>query len=166
MKSLSEILRVSSAFLEEKGVAPSKRLAEDLIASALGLKRLDLFMPLAYIAGEVDFYGCKIRVDRRVLIPRHETEILVDQIAKRVEKGRLWDLCTGSGCIGIALKKARPQLEVVLADLSAEALEVAKRNAAGNGVQVEICQGDLLTPFLGQTADCVVCTPPYIDSRE
>jgi release factor glutamine methyltransferase len=105
-------------------------------------------------------------VNRDVLIPRPETEILVDTILKEIGARSLeiWDLCTGSGCIGIALKKRRPDCHVILADISAKALEVAKKNAAG--VEVEIVQGDLLAPFQGRKADVLVCNPPYISEKE
>lgn len=191
MKTVAEIIRLSSSFLREKGVDRSDRLAEEIIASVLGMNRLDLFMqfdrplleselnlirgrvvrsaqgmPLEYMVGEVEFYGCSICVDKRVLIPRPETELLAELIAKRVERGILWDLCTGSGCLGISLKKAKPDLEVSLSDLSLDALEVARCNALKNKVQVDVYQGDLLGPFFGQKADYIVCNPPYICIEE
>lgn len=191
MKSLSEIVELSLQFLQARNVDKPKRTAEELIADALGLKRLDLFLqfdrpmqeaellvirdrlircakgePLAYLKGEVEFYGCRINVDRRVLIPRPETEILVDLIAKQVEKGILWDVCTGSGCIAIALKKARPLIEVSGGDCSAEALSLARQNGERNQVDVSFFQGDLLAPFVGLEADVVVCNPPYVSEGE
>jgi release factor glutamine methyltransferase len=93
---------------------------------------------------------------------------LVDKIVKELPAGPLeiWDICTGSGCIGIAIKKKRPDCKVVLADLSAEALKVAGENAALNQVEVELVQGDLLAPFKGRKADVVVCNPPYVTDAE
>ena len=89
--------------------------------------------PQAYIDGEVEFYGAQISLTRDVLIPRQETEILVDHLLNRLDGKVLLDLCCGSGCIGIAVKKMRPDLEVILSDISREALEVAKEN--GKSVQ-------------------------------
>lgn len=185
MKTLGEVLKLTTDFLQER------RLAEEAIAYALGCKRLDLYMqfdkplqeielahirdivkrckkhePIEYIAGEVDFFGCKLSVDSRVLIPRPETEIMTALIAKKVKQGKLWDLCTGSGCIGIALKKANPALDVTLSDISADALIVASSNAQRNGVAVRCLQGDLLAPFGNEKADCIVCNPPYISEAE
>lgn len=125
--------------------------------------------PLAYIHGEVDFYGCKIAVTPQVLIPRPETELLVDLVVQDLEKqdlsGKvLADLCSGSGCIGVALKKRFPQLQVLLLDVSEVACAVAKENARRNGVKVEVLCGDLVEG-LGKV-DYVICNPPYISRAE
>jgi release factor glutamine methyltransferase len=193
MKSIAEILDLSSQFLENKQIPRSRRLAEDLLAHVLHCKRVDLYLqydrplvekeivlmrelvkrcslqePLDYVLGEMDFYGCKIRIDKRALIPRPETEILVDLISKKIgsNSGVLWDLCTGSGCIGIALKKKLPHLQVSLSDISDQALQLAKENSLLNEVKVDFCLGDLLTPFQEKKADWVVCNPPYISKNE
>ena len=192
MKTVGEILRATATFLEEKKVDRPKRLAEELLAFALGIKRIDLYMqferpvveselaqmrlwikrvvsgePLEYILGEVEFYGCRIKVDRRVLIPRPETEILVDSIVKRIGSPRsVWDVCAGSGYIGIALKKKFPEIAVTLSDLSSDALALAAENAALNGVDVEILQGDLLEPFMDRKTDIIVVNPPYVSENE
>ncbi len=191
MKTVLEVLKLSTAFLEERGGKNGRRIAEELLAHALRCERLDLYLqfdkpveetelvalrkqlarcargePLEYVLGEVSFYGVRIQVDPNVLIPRPETEILVDMVAKQVSRGRLWDICTGSGYIGIALKKARPELQVTLSDLSRKALEVAARNAKLNSVDVTLLQGDLLHPFQGMKADIVVCNPPYVTCKE
>lgn len=127
--------------------------------------------PLAYIHGQVEFYGCQLEVSPAVLIPRPETEILVDRISQELQKNDLngkilWDLCCGSGCIGIALKKRHPDLSVVMSDISPAALAMAKRNAARNQVTLEIFEGDLLEPFHGLKADYFVCNPPYLTEAE
>jgi len=191
MKPIAEVLKLSSEFLAERKIDRPRRLAEDIIAHVLKLKRMDLYLqfdkpvveaelsiirvflrrcgkgePLEYVTGEVDFFGCNIKIGPSVLIPRPETEILVEMISKRVQGGSLWDLCTGSGCIGISLKKARPELSVTLSDISADALALASENAQLNGVDVEILRGDLLAPFQGRKADYVVCNPPYISQNE
>jgi len=192
MKTLGEVLKLSSEFLQKKGVDRPRREVEELLSSVLQLPRIELYMqfdrplieqelvqmreavkrrsegePWQYIAGEVEFFGCSIKVNRDVLIPRHETEILVDRIVKEISETavEIWDVCTGSGCIGIALKKKRPDCKVILSDISKEALLVAKENAEKNGVEVELLQGDLLQPFQGK-ADIIVCNPPYISEKE
>jgi release factor glutamine methyltransferase len=127
--------------------------------------------PLEYILGRVAFYNTDIALTRAVLIPRPETEILVDLACKQLKASSLegkgaWDLCTGSGCMGIALKKNCPELSVTLSDLSKEALDVARNNALQNGVEVECLESDLLTAFQGKKADVVFCNPPYVTERE
>lgn len=189
MKTIGEIIQLSGQFLA--GQKRGKRIAEEIIAHVLGLKKMDLYLqhdkplieselnsirekikraaknePIEYILGEVEFFGCKMNIDQRVLIPRPETEILVEKIAKVAKAGVLWDVCCGSGCIGIALKKANPDLQVFLSDISKEALMLAAENAKLNGVEVTFLQGNLLDPFKGQKADWIVCNPPYVSEKE
>ncbi|MEI8300425.1 MAG: peptide chain release factor N(5)-glutamine methyltransferase [Chlamydiota bacterium] len=126
--------------------------------------------PLAYVLGFVEFYGCKICVDERVLIPRVETEILLDKILNKI-KGRfvscVYDLCCGSGCLGIGLKKQKPECSVYLADISKQALEVAQYNALANHVEVNCVLGDFLDAFHQvPKADLIVCNPPYIAEED
>ena len=155
--------------------------AMDVAAHFLGKKRLELYMcleddvptdlierlrkgePSAYIIGYVDFFDARISVDRRVLIPRPETEELMTLIKE--PKGRLLDLCCGSGAIGISLKKRYPELDVTLADISEGALEVAKQNAQDNGVDVRFVQSNFLDSVEG-TFDLIVCNPPYVTEGE
>ena len=127
--------------------------------------------PLQYIEGLVEFYGCTITVTQDVLIPRPETEILVDKIYSTLknedlQNKELWDLCCGSGCVGIALKKALPDLRVVLSDFSEEAVAIARKNALYNEVGIELLKGDLLVPFKGRKCDFLVCNPPYLSESE
>lgn len=183
---------MSARFLEDRKIDRSRRLAEDLLSAILQCKRMDLYMqfdrpvveaeltvlrewlkraaknePMEYIIGEVDFFGCPIQIDSRALIPRPETELLVERIAKEIkEQKTVWDLCTGSGCIGIALKKKFPFLHLSLSDLSPDAISLAKANAERNQVEVEFYLGDLLSPFLGKKADLIICNPPYVSSSE
>jgi len=194
MKTLGEILNASAHFLKEKRCPRFRRDAEDLVGHVLQLKRLDMYMqfdrplqetelvqlrmllkraatgePVEHIIGEVIFYHCNIAVGPEVLIPRPETEILVDQACKtlsNLNEKIVWDLCTGSGCIGIAVKKFCPKLQVSLSDISMKALKIAADNAKKNGVEVEILYGDLLVPFAGRKADIVFCNPPYVSSKE
>lgn len=135
------------------------------------LKRRLAGEPLPYISGKIHFYGCDLMITPAVLIPRPETEILVDKVVNILKesdlKGKyLWDVCCGSGCIGIALKKRFPDLTVYLSDCSSDALKVAAENAHLNKVEVELLLGDLFTPFQGLKAHFVVCNPPYVSEDE
>jgi release factor glutamine methyltransferase len=196
MKTILDIINLSSEYLEKHEIDSSRREAELLVADVLGVKRLDLYMqfdrplcdeelincrevlkrravgePSQYIHGTVEFYDCQIAVSTDVLIPRQETEILVDKIVKVLEKedleGKtLWDVCCGSGCIGIAIKKRFPELEVFLSDRSPFAVEVAQKNAQENSVDVSVLLGDLFQSFSGKKAHYVVSNPPYISEKE
>ena len=192
MKVLSEVLQLSTRFLQDRKIKRPRRIVEDLLGALLRCKRIEIYMqfdrpleegelstlrewlkrsaqhePIEYIVGEVDFFGCAIKVDSRVLIPRPETELLVEHMAKKITTQKsLWDVCTGSGCIGIALKKRFPNIDVSLSDISADALALAKENGVKNGVEVSFFEGDLLTPFQGKRADILVCNPPYVTSNE
>jgi release factor glutamine methyltransferase len=193
MKSLGEVLQLSTQFLKEKNVDRPRRMAEELLSHIVHLPRIELYMnfdrpmadpeldlyrsyivrkakgePWQYIVGEVEFYHCRFRVTPAVLIPRPETEILVSKIVETMPGTPLevWDICCGSGCIGIALKKARPQWKVTLSDISEEALKIARENAIKNGVDVTFLQGDLLEPFRGKKSDILICNPPYVTEEE
>lgn len=196
MKTVSQIIKLSCEYLLSKGSRHSRRDVEELIASTLGLKRLDLYLnfdkplvehelakirqnlqrlatnePLQYIEGTATFHDCTIKVDKRVLIPRPETEQLASIIIKRLQDQEhagkaLWDICTGSGCLGIAIKKNCPDLRVTVSDVSIDALQVAQENINFNGVDISCFQGDLLSPFEGLQADFVVSNPPYVAEHE
>lgn len=194
MKTLSEVAKLSEDYLAKRGIASPKLEAEWLVTGALGLKRIHLYTeperpieerelaqlrlflerrgkrePLQYLLGEVEFLGCTLQVNPSVLIPRPETEILADKIIKSLSEPTskvLWDIGTGSGCLGIAIKKKIPALTVILSDNSPAALSLAAQNAQKNGVQVECRLGDLLEPFKGQKAHFVVSNPPYVADKE
>lgn len=196
MKTVLEVVDIATSYLNEKGVKNPRREALDLLSHILTIRPLDLYVqydrpmqeeeldryrtslrrrgkgePFQYICGEMEFFNCKLLINSNVLIPRQETEILVDKIVKELSghdlKGKvLWDLCCGSGCIGIALKKALPDLSVTLTDISTEALAVAKLNAERNHVDVEFLQGDFLAPLAGRKANYIVCNPPYVRESE
>jgi len=196
MKTVLEILTLSTDYLTKLGFANPRKQAIELIGDALQTAPIDLYLqfdrpleeaeiqkcresikrrgarePLQYIRGEVDFFGCRFKVNPAVLIPRNETEILVDLISQELSKlslagCQLWDICCGSGCIGISLKKKFPGLQVFLSDFSEAALQIAKANAELNEVDVSFVQGDLLQPFKGKQADFVVCNPPYVAESE
>lgn len=124
--------------------------------------------PIEYILGYTYFYGNKIKVNSCVLIPRDETEELVEKSLSYIKKGdRVLDLCTGSGAIAISLKKEIKDIEVVASDISGEALSVAKDNAKSNDCDIKFIKGDLIEPFLitGEKFDVIVCNPPYISKN-
>jgi release factor glutamine methyltransferase len=127
--------------------------------------------PIQYIIGSEEFYGRRFAVNEHVLIPRPETEELVQGTLERLgrmfpqaEKLELADIGTGSGAISVSLKLERPGLRVTATDLSSEALGVARENAARLGAEIEFIQGDLLGPLILQKkkVDAVISNPPYI----
>jgi release factor glutamine methyltransferase len=142
--------------------------------------------PVHYLVGEKWFYGLPIHVDRRVLIPRPATETIVDTVLRHVKaqpgfggpKGEgvvLADVCTGSGCIAVAILKYLPGARAIATDISPDALEVARQNAARHSVadRIEFLLGDLLTPLQNHPAagrqaglNYLVSNPPYIPDHE
>lgn len=130
--------------------------------------------PLAYVLGEWDFYGLKLQVDSNVLIPRDDTcavtELAIKQARTFSGAPRILDLCTGSGCIGLAIAKNVPNGRVTLADVSKNALAVARKNTTANGLlsRVSCVTADAMTgpdKFLGKF-DLIVSNPPYITAQE
>jgi release factor glutamine methyltransferase len=118
--------------------------------------------PVAYILGVKGFRTIELAVDPRVLIPRPETEHLVEAVLDLPSGARVCDVGTGSGAIALALKAERPDLRVVATDASAEALEVAAENARRLGLEVELHHGDLLADVRGGL-DAIVSNPPYVE---
>jgi len=119
--------------------------------------------PIAYIVGEREFYGLPFRVTPAVLIPRPETELLVELAIERLpQNGRVLDLGTGSGAIAVAIGHARPDATVTALDVSRDALAVAQDNAERNGVKVEFLHSDWYTAVAGRHFDVIVSNPPYI----
>lgn len=134
-------------------------LEENLLVSA---KRVASGKPLEYETGYCSFLGLKIEVNPFVLIPRPDTELLVSEALKHARNGdSVLDLCTGSGCIAIALKKMNPYLNVTASDISQNALDVAIGNARLNGVQITFVNSDLFGSIDGRF-DMIVSNPPYI----
>ena len=167
--------------------------AEVLLADALGVDRTALFMdparevkgpavrafqdavrrrsaarePIAYITGRRGFRHLELRVDARVLVPRPETELLVEVGVELLpQRARVVDVGTGSGAVALALAQERPDLEVLATDVSADAVDVARANAARLGLAdaVAFCQGDLLAG--AAPVDAVLSNPPYVAERE
>lgn len=201
-RTAGEVLERSRAFLAAKGVEGARLDAELLVAEAVGLDRLGLFMaldrpvvtdeidrarealvrrasgePTAYILGRREFYGRDFRVSPAVLIPRPETELLVDkarealaaQIASGCEAPRICDLGTGSGCIAITLALEVETARVLAIDLSPDAIAVARANAEALGVppdRLGFRTGDAFEQLAAVApggVDLVVSNPPYID---
>lgn len=122
--------------------------------------------PLQYIRGRAEFYGRTFHVDNRVLIPRPETELLVEAVLKRAGRGaRILDVGSGSGCIAISLERERPDLDVTSIDVSPAALAVARRNAQTHGARVRFAASDALDAIRG-TFDLIVTNPPYIPAAD
>ncbi|WP_241492458.1 peptide chain release factor N(5)-glutamine methyltransferase [Lacinutrix himadriensis] len=152
------------------------KVEEDAIRDAL--QRLKEEEPIQYILGETEFYGLPFRVNENTLIPRTETEELVDFIkndvtSSAVEKSiSILDIGTGSGCIAISLAKNVPNAKVYALDVSAKAIEKAKENAALNNVEVEFIEADILNEkswglnFLSLKFDIIVSNPPYVRNLE
>jgi release factor glutamine methyltransferase len=187
-----KILNWTKAYLAEKGVENPRLEAEWMLCEALSLDRVGLYLnfdkplsdhelaayrsmvarrakrePLQYILGSQEFMGLDFQVSPAVLIPRHDTEVLVTEAAKRGCGSRsILDIGTGSGCVAIALAKALPEVQVSSVDISGEALAVARDNAQRNGVSVEFVQGSLLEPFTGRRFDMIVSNPPYIPAAD
>ncbi len=188
-----ELVRTTAEYLAGKGVESARLDAELLLAGILGVRRLDLYLqfdrplepaelaeyrsrvrrraarePLQYIEGMVAFRDLTLTVDRRVLVPRPETEVLVSEVlawaAGRSDLVGV-DVGTGSGAIALALATEGPFARMVGTDLSAAALEVAAANVTRAEAEdlVELRAGDLLAPLReGEVVDVVVSNPPYI----
>lgn len=176
------------------GLAEARREAQILFGHAIGVSRAwlsahrddaadpsaaDTFYilvrrrltgePVAYLVGSREFYGLKFRVNPDVLIPRADTETLVDAALKKLGEGaqlEVLDLGTGSGCIAIAIAHERPEARVTAADVSQPALNVARDNAVAIGVDVELVQGAWFQPLAGRRFDLIVSNPPYVAAAD
>jgi release factor glutamine methyltransferase len=190
--TIQTVLEWTKSYLADKGVENARLESEWLLAHSLGTDRVGLYVhyekplneaelaafrglvlrrarrePLQYILGTQEFFGLEFEVAPGVLIPRHDTEVLVEEALRRGERARsVLDIGTGSGCIAVALAKGLPEAEIVSVDLSPEALAVARRNAERLGVKVDFVEGSLFDPFVGRTFDLVVSNPPYIPSAD
>ena len=152
-----------SELVNERTVKPSesKQMAEIIEKRLTG-------RPLWYIIGDTEFYGCKIKVDERALIPRPETELLADSVVKSAEAGdKILDMCTGSGCVAVSVAKALKGKNVTVSatDVSDAAIMLAKENAKLNDVNITFAVSDLFQNVRGRY-NIIVCNPPYIKSKE
>lgn len=167
---LAAVLGMSRARVLARGHTPMRRPARGHFAALI--QRRARGEPVAYILGQRAFYGREFRVDRRVLIPRPETEELVDRALDTLEgrpAPRIADIGTGSGAIGVTLAAERPDVRVVATDISSEALSVARDNARRHGVddQMSFLQGSLLEPLEGPPPfDLIAANLPYVGTDE
>ncbi len=171
-----ELLQFVSGKSAAELLADGSKFADSSVAEKLDalVKRMEAGEPLAYILGEWEFYGLKLHVTPDVLIPRDDTcavaEIAIRQALFLDPSPRILDLCTGSGCIGLAIASRVKDAKVTLADLSREALNVARKNVTLHRMsgRVSCVQADAMaepSAFLGQF-DMIVSNPPYITTRE
>jgi release factor glutamine methyltransferase len=135
------------------------------------IERREKGEPIQYITGETEFYGLPFLVTRHVLIPRPETEHLVEKIlelGRDLPVQRIVDVGTGSGAVAVALAREMPDAQITAIDLSKDSLDVARRNAEANGVgdRVRFLEGDLLQPVQGSQFDIIASNPPYIPAGE
>ncbi|MEW6701907.1 MAG: peptide chain release factor N(5)-glutamine methyltransferase [Bacteroidota bacterium] len=197
MLAVLESLKLSTEFLEKKGIESPRLNAELLLAEILNCKRLDLYLkfdrpldeneitkyrqwisrrgkfePLQYIIGKVEFYGLQFKVTPDVLIPRQETEILVEETIKfcKEKSGlKILDIGTGSGNIPISLSKNLSDVEIVAIDVSEKAIQVANENAELNEVKpkIQFIVYDINNFSAGaELFDVVVSNPPYVSAKE
>lgn len=195
MQTVLEILKKTEGYFAKAGIAAARLDAEWLLAHALGCKRLDLFLqfdrpleetelaplremvkrrarrePLQHIIGHVDFCGLRLTVGPDALIPRPETELLVERIAEKLAATppqRIADLGTGSGALALALASAFPDAEVHAVDASPAALDRARANAAANNLADRVTwhEGDWCAPLDG-TFGLIVSNPPYLSQAD
>ncbi len=195
MKPLLETLTAGAGYLAKRGIDEARLNMEHLLAHVLQCRRMDLYLrfdqpvaephlielralvkrrgegePLQHLLGTVEFYGLELISDHRALVPRPETERLVDLLVtqfKAAPPARVLDMATGSGCIGLALTQAWPSATVLLADLSEDALELARLNASRLGLdgRVKLLRTDLFEKITGEF-DLIVANLPYIPSAE
>ena len=196
MLTIREIKERTEAFFKKKSVPNAKLDTDILIAHSLGIKRLDIYLdldrplteaqltdlrslvkrrasrePLQYIIGNTEFYGLTLKVDPRALIPRHETEELIELIVERLKAPpkRVLDLGTGSGAIALALASRYSDAEVTATDQSEEAITLAKENALALNLssRVTFIKGNWFEPLdEGARFDLIVSNPPYLTEAE
>ena len=196
MLTVLEIIKKTTDFFAAKGVENPRLNAELLVGHGLGLKRMQLYLqferlltpaeletirplvrrrgqrePLQYILGETDFFGLKLKTDRRALIPRPETEYLVELVVGRQAQppSRILDLGTGTGAIALALGRTFPNAEVTAVDTNESALALATENAAFNQMETRVTwlRSDWYSALPVETTfDLIVANPPYLTSAE
>lgn len=192
MMSLLEVLKGASEFLGKQGIESPRLNAEHLLAHVMGLKRMDLYLqfdrplgekergplrdlvrqrgagiPLQHLLGTVEFCGKSFRSDARALIPRPETELLVERALTYPAPASILDVATGSGVIALSLALGRPEASVTATDISPEALSLAKENAVLLGInRIAFHEADLLPPREAGSFDLITANLPYIPTGE
>lgn len=171
-QSIFKILIESKLGLSQKDliINPDLKISEsEVLQIQFALKRLLKNEPIQYILGETHFFDLKIKVTPDVLIPRPETEELVNWVLEDLEVSSqvsILDACAGSGCIAIALKSNLPNAKITGVDISKEALSIAKQNAQLNKVIIDFVEDDMLDSTLKESYDVIVSNPPYISKEE
>ena len=196
MPTVLEIIKKTTHLFVARGVESPRLNAELLVGHGLGLKRMQLYLqferlltegelelirplvrrrgqrePLQYILGETEFFGLKLKTDRRALIPRPETEYLIELLVGKltVPPKRILDLGTGTGAIILALGKTYPEAELIAVDLSQEALALAAENALANALDTRVTwiNSDWFSGVsMGEKFDLIVANPPYLSENE
>ncbi len=198
MHTVLELLNLTTNFFEQKGIDSARLNAELLLAEILKCKRLDLYLtfdkpvkeeevnsyrefvkrrgnrePLQYILGHVEFYGMTFFIDKNVLIPRQETEILIETVLNQTDKEanlNILDIGTGSGIIAVSLAHHLPNAKVIAIDKSSEAISIAKKNAENHNVvpRITFLETDILNSTLksDEKFDLIVSNPPYVSQKE
>lgn len=124
-------------------------------------------IPCQYIIGETDFMGYSFRVTPDVLIPRLDTEVLCDEAVKLITDGdKILDMCTGSGCLAVSIKRICPKTEVTACDISEKALEIAADNALRNHADIRFVESDLFGKLEGDVFNIIISNPPYVTDEE
>jgi release factor glutamine methyltransferase len=192
--NVAEVVRRATEYLAGKGVDSPRLDAEHLLGKALGLSRVELYMhhdrplsgqereafrelvrrrgerePLAYVLGEWDFRRLTLKVDRRALVPRPETEIVVDRVLALLrgkERPDVLDVGVGTGAIALAIADEHPGANVLATDVSAAALELARENATRLGLDVQFRVADLEDGLGLEAYDLIVSNPPYVAPEE
>lgn len=183
-----KVLTWTTSYLADKGVENARREAEWLLCEVTGLNRMGLYLnfdkplqddeltayrsmvgrrgrrePLQYILGSQEFDGLEFVVTRDVLIPRYDTETLLDEAVRQAPHSqKVLDIGTGSGCISVALSRRLPQARVTAVDISPDALSIAQQNADRHNAQIEFLLGSFFQPVAGRRFDLIVSNPPYI----
>jgi len=199
-RTIMDYIRLASAHLDASGVQSPRLDAEVLLADLLGIERIQLYVqydrplirpevdayrrriarrarrePVAYITGKREFYSLEFKVDRRCLVPRPETEHLVDtalaELAARFagkDYLKVADVGTGSGAIAVSVARTEPRAVVTATDIDAGALALAAENAERHGVsdRVRFVEGDLLVPLGDEMYDCILSNPPYVADED
>lgn len=187
-----KILAWTKDYLLSKGVSNARLEAEWLLCAAMGLDRVGLYLqydkplndselaacrtliarrarrePLQHILGSQEFFGLDYEVTADVLIPRHDTELLVSEaIMRRPDARTVLDIGTGSGCVAVSLQKKLSSAVITATDISEAALSVALRNAVKHDSHIEFLLGSLFIPVAGRRFDMIVSNPPYIPSAD
>lgn len=187
-----KVLNWTKGYLAEKGVENARLEAEWLLCATTGMDRVGLYVnfekpltdaelaayralvtrrakrePLQYLLGSQEFCGLDFLVSPAVLIPRHDTEVLVEEALRRAPaSASILDIGVGSGCIAVALARSLPTADVRGVEKSADALALAQQNIDRLGVRVTLFEGSLFEPFAGERFDLIVSNPPYIPTAD